>query len=100
VPRLFNANTFIRVEGADRFVDCREHFRGFLHFQSRIDLDQAAEDGLPFARVESWQFLKDFPYAHKFRLRQPISGGNDRFHPQITQIYTDSVLSWTLDVGR
>jgi hypothetical protein len=78
-PRLFNANTLIWVEGTDRFINRREHLRCFFHFQRRIDLDQAAEDGLPFARVEPGQFLEDFPYAHRSRLRHPASGGNDRF---------------------
>jgi len=75
-PRLFNANTFIRVEGTDRFINRREHLRCFCYFQRRVDFDQAAEDGLPFACVEPGQLIEDFTYAHRGRLRQPASGGS------------------------
>ncbi len=97
--RLFNANTLVRVERADSFINRREHLRCFFYFQSGIDLDQSAEDGLPFARIEAGQFLKDFPYAHRSRLRQSVRGGNDRFVRNYASS-ADSLLSWALDVER
>ncbi len=85
--RLFNVNTFIRVEGAHCFINCREHLWGFFHFQSRIDLDQAAEDGLPFACVQSGQFLEDFPYAHGSKTTTAGQRRQRSFHSPIAQTY-------------
>ncbi|HYJ04294.1 MAG TPA: hypothetical protein VEX43_04130, partial [Chthoniobacterales bacterium] len=84
-PRLFNANAFICVEGADRFINSSEHLRCLFNFQGRIDLDQATEDGLPLARVEAGQLLEDFPYAHSIEINATVPmRQRSTFHPQIS----------------
>jgi len=95
-PRLINADTFIRVESADRFIDRGQHFRCVVHVQRRIDLYQATKDGLPFACVKAGQLLRGFPLRSWSEITTVRQRRQRSFHPQIAQIYADLFLNWTL----